>query len=88
MRQLPLLALTAGLTLIAGACANPNYQPDPNVEACNVGGPLSHRERIMATEPNPQAVPGRPPDCRLDPNGVMRRTPPPVKSGESQGARY
>jgi len=76
MRQLPLLALTAGLTLIAGACANPNYQPDPNVEDCNVGGPLSHRERIMASEPNPQAVPGRPPDCRLDSAGVMRRTPP------------
>ena len=81
MRKLPFLALTSGLTLLAGACANPNYQSDPNVVACNVGGPLGHRERVIATAPNPQAVPGRPPDCRMGPDGVMRRSPAAVTSG-------
>ena len=83
MRKLLFLALTSGLTLLAGACANSNYQPDPNVVACNVGGPLGHRDLIVATAPNPQAVAGRPPNCRMGPDGVMRLSPAAVTSGGS-----
>lgn len=81
MHNLSVLALTSALTLLAGACANPNYQSDPNVVACNVGGPLGHRELIIASAPNPQAVPGRPPDCRMGPDGVMRRSPAAMTGG-------
>jgi hypothetical protein len=73
MRKLPLLAMVLGLAFVMGACRNPDYKPDPSVEACNVGGPLGKSERTAAREPNPQAVPGRPPDCRMGPDGVMRR---------------
>jgi hypothetical protein len=72
MRKLLLLPLVSGLTVFAGACANPNYKPDPSVELCNIGGPLGKLERSLATEPNPGAVPGRPPECRMGPDGVMR----------------
>jgi hypothetical protein len=72
MRKLPLLALVFGLTLLVGACANSGYQRDPAVDACNVGGPLGKLERSIAMEPNPQAIPGRPPECRVGPDGVLR----------------
>jgi len=62
------------LPVIVGACANPDYSRDPDVVACNVGGPLGRTERSIAMEPNPQAIPGRPPDCRMV-NGVLRRVP-------------
>ena len=75
MRKLPLMATVLGLALVVGACRNPDYKPDPDVEACNVGGPLGKMERAAATAPNPQAVPGRPVDCRMGPDGVMRLPP-------------
>ena len=75
MRKLLLLPLVSGLTLFVGACANPNYKPDPGVELCNVGGPLGKTERAIAMEPNPQAIPGRPVECRMGPDGVLRMPP-------------
>jgi hypothetical protein len=72
MCKLLLLPLVSGLTLLMGACADPNYKPDPSVELCNVGGPLGFLERSLAMEVNPGAVPGRPPECRVGPDGVMR----------------
>ena len=72
MRKLLLLALVSGVTL--GACADPNYRPDPDVAVCNVGGPLGKLERSLATAPKPGAVQGRPLDCQMDARGVMRRT--------------
>ena len=62
------------LPLLVSACANPDYARDPDVVACNVGGPLGKLERSIAMSPNPQAIPGRPPDCRMV-NGVLRRVP-------------
>lgn len=73
MRKVSLLMIVLGLALFAGACRDPNYKPNPSVEECNVGGPLSKSERSAATSPNPPAVPGRPMDCRMGPDGVMRR---------------
>jgi hypothetical protein len=76
MQRSALLTSVLGLTLLAGACTNPDYKPDPSVELCNVGGPLSARELKYATEPNPPAVQGRPPECRMGPDGVMRLPSP------------
>ncbi len=76
MRKLLRLPLVPGLALLIVACANPNYKPDPSVELCNIGGPLGKLERSIATEPNPGDTPGRPPECRMGPDGVMRMPPP------------
>lgn len=73
MRRLLLLATALSLVFVVGACKDPNYKPNPSVEDCNTGGPMGKNERSAATEPNPQAVPGRPLDCRMGPDGVMRR---------------
>jgi hypothetical protein len=75
MRKSALLTALS-MPLLVGACTNPDYKPDPSVELCNVGGPLSARELKYAREPNPPAVQGRPPECRMGPDGVMRLTPP------------
>ena len=72
MRKLLLAAFV--LPLLVGACATPDYMRDPDYVACNVGGPLGRTERSIAMAPNPQAIPGRPPDCRMV-NGVLRRVP-------------
>ena len=69
----PLLAAFV-LPLLVGACGTPDYKRDPDYVACNVGGPLGRTERSLAMAPNPQAIPGRPPDCRMV-NGVLRRVP-------------
>ena len=69
----PLLAAFV-LSLLVGACATPDYMRDPDYVACNVGGPLGRTERSLAMAPNPQAIPGRPPDCRMV-NGILRRVP-------------
>ncbi len=70
MRALILLPYVAmGLAACAG------YPPDPLAEPCNIGGPLSKAERAAAAEPNPQAIPGRPYECRLGPDGVVRLSP-------------
>ena len=68
MNKLFLLAALSNLLL--SGCAT--YQSDPAAEACNVGGPLSKLERSLATEPNAGAVPGRPVECRMGRDGVMR----------------
>jgi hypothetical protein len=72
MRKLLLAAFV--LPLVTCACVNSNYAQDPDVVACNVGGPLGRLERSIAMEPNPQSIPGRPPDCRMI-DGVLRRVP-------------
>ena len=77
MDKSALITIALGLALMTGACRNPDYQPaDPGVEACNQGGPLTARQRIIAMEPRPQAVPGRPVNCQMGPDGLMRPTPP------------
>jgi len=68
MNKLCLLAALSSLLL--SGCAT--YQSDPAAETCNVGGPLSKLERSLATEPNAGAVPGRPVECRMGRDGVMR----------------
>jgi len=68
-------ALVSLVVVVAAGCRDPNYKPDPAVEACNIGGPLGKLERSIATEPNPGAVPGRPAECRMGPDGVMRLPP-------------
>jgi hypothetical protein len=70
MRNKVVLSVVAAAA-IAG-CANPNYKPDPLVDACNVGGPMGYQQRVVAYEPNPQAVGGYPVDCRIGRDGVMR----------------
>ena len=76
MHKLSLLTVVLGLTLVVGACRNPDYKPDPSVEACNAGGPLSARQRMYAMAPNPQAVYGMPIECKMGGDGVMRLSPP------------
>ena len=76
MRKILFMPIVLGLTLAASACGNPDYRPDPSVAICNVGGPLTARQRIIAMEPKPQAVPGRPIDCQVGPDGIMRLYPP------------
>ena len=76
MRKLSLLTVVLGLTLVVGACRNPDYKPDPSVEACNIGGPLTAKQLLFARAPNPQAVPGRPVDCKMGGDGIMRLSPP------------
>lgn len=70
MNRLLILASVSASILLVGGCAT--HQSDPAAEACNVGGPLGKLERSLATEPNPGAVPGRPPECRMGRDGVMR----------------
>ena len=70
MNRLLLLASVSVLNLLVAGCAM--YQPDPAAEACNIGGPLGKLERVLATEPNPGVVPGRPAECRMGRDGVMR----------------
>jgi hypothetical protein len=70
MNKLLLVALLSASNLLVGGCAT--YQSDPAAEACNVGGPLGKLERSLAMEPNPGAVPGRPVECRVGRDGVMR----------------
>jgi hypothetical protein len=76
MREVSLLTVVLGLTLLTGACSNPDYKPDPDVEACNAGGPLTARQRMYAMAPKPQAVSGMPIDCQRGHDGVMRLLPP------------
>ena len=76
MRKVPFLMAVLGMAFVVGACRDPNYKPNPSVEDCNIGGPMGKAERSAATSPNPPAVQGRPPDCRMGPDGVMRRTLP------------
>jgi hypothetical protein len=72
MHKLSLLTVILGLTLVVSACSNPNYKPDPSAEACNIGGPLGAKQLLFAKAPNPQAVSGRPVDCKVGSDGVMR----------------
>lgn len=74
MRGLRVLTLVAGLNLLVGACASAVNMQDPDIAVCNTGGPLSKSQMATATEPNPQAVSGRPVDCIMI-NGVMRLPP-------------
>ncbi len=73
------LALIATVIAVAAGCRDPNYKPDPAVEACNIGGPLGKSQMAIAAEPNPGAVPGRPVECRMGPDGVMRLPPEALK---------
>ena len=75
MRKLSLPIVVLGLTLAVGACGNPDYKPDPGAEACNIGGPLGAKQLLFARAPNPQAVSGRPVDCQMGRDGVMRLSP-------------
>jgi hypothetical protein len=70
MNRLLWLASISALNLLVGGCAM--YQPDPAAEACNIGGPLGKLERSLAMEPNPGSVPGRPAECRMGRDGVLR----------------
>lgn len=72
MQKSLLLATVTVAAIATGACRDPNYIPDPSVEECNIGGPLSKAERSLATSPNPPSIPGRPADCRMGPDGVLR----------------
>jgi hypothetical protein len=75
MHTLSLLTVVLGLTLAVGACRNPDYKADPSAEACNMGGPLGAKQLLYAKAPNPQAVSGRPVDCKVGSDGVMRLSP-------------
>jgi hypothetical protein len=68
------LAVTS--MLFAGACASTVNMSDPDVAACNIGGPLIARYRQAATAPKPQAIPGRSIDCAMGPDNVLRLYPP------------
>lgn len=70
MNKFCLLGALSVSGVLFGGCAT--YQSDPAAEACNVGGPLSKLERSLAAEPNAGAVPGRPVECRMGRDGVMR----------------
>ena len=76
MNKLLILALISGPVLLTGACASTVDMADPNVAACNVGGPLGRDDRIYASAPKPGAIPGRPVDCVMGPDGVLRLQPP------------
>ena len=64
------------MVLFVSACASTVDMSAPDVAACNVGGPLHGKYRPNATAPNPQAIPGRPVDCAMGPDGVLRLYPP------------
>jgi len=76
MHKSLLMPMVLGLALVTASCRDPNYIPDPVVDYCNQGGVLNARQRMMATEPKPQAVPGRPFNCQMGPDGIMRPAPP------------
>jgi hypothetical protein len=72
MNKLLMLALISVPVVLTGACASTVDMSAPDVAACNVGGPLGRNERITASEPKPQQIPGRPADCVMGPDGVLR----------------
>ena len=72
MNKLLMLALISVPVVLTGACASTVNMADPNVAACNIGGPLGREDRVVAMSPKPQQIPGRPADCVMGPDGVLR----------------
>ena len=72
MNKLLILALNSIPVLLTGACASTVDMSAPEVAACNMGGPLGRDDRVVAMSPKPQAIPGRPADCVMGPDGILR----------------